>query len=170
MNKLLVAAAAGLAFVLSAPADAAVRYDFKALSSYDHGPFFGVTTGGFVYDAPSFITTDTIVPASALVSCSVTSTAGPVACWQQEFAFDAVLFGVLSPIGGGQINYFFPTGAFGAVGTYKTIYFHGFQDGTLVVSKVTAGPGVPEPATWATLILGFGAVGSLVRRRRRLAV
>jgi hypothetical protein len=29
---------------------------------------------------------------------------------------------------------------------------------------------VPEPAVWGLLILGFGAVGALVRRRRRLAL
>ncbi len=32
-----------------------------------------------------------------------------------------------------------------------------------------AGPGaVPEPGTWALMILGFGGVGTLVRRRRRM--
>jgi hypothetical protein len=31
-------------------------------------------------------------------------------------------------------------------------------------------PGVPEPATWATMILGFGAVGMLMRRRRQMAL
>lgn len=30
-------------------------------------------------------------------------------------------------------------------------------------------PGVPEPATWGMLILGFGLVGSAVRRRRTAA-
>jgi hypothetical protein len=29
--------------------------------------------------------------------------------------------------------------------------------------------GVPEPATWAMMILGFGAVGAMARSRRRLA-
>jgi hypothetical protein len=33
-------------------------------------------------------------------------------------------------------------------------------------TSITAGPGVPEPATWAMMILGFGGVGGLVRRRR----
>ena len=30
--------------------------------------------------------------------------------------------------------------------------------------------GVPEPATWAMMIIGFGAVGMMVRSRRRLAL
>lgn len=50
-------------------------------------------------------------------------------------------------------------------------------DGNFVVSELTLdatrladGPiaaGVPEPATWAMLILGFGAVGTAIRSRRR---
>jgi hypothetical protein len=31
------------------------------------------------------------------------------------------------------------------------------------------GPGVPEPATWMTLILGFGLLGGTLRRRRTVA-
>jgi len=31
------------------------------------------------------------------------------------------------------------------------------------------GPGVPEPATWAMMILGFGAAGGMLRRRKGLA-
>ena len=30
--------------------------------------------------------------------------------------------------------------------------------------------GVPEPATWAEFILGFGLVGVMLRRRRQSAV
>ena len=33
----------------------------------------------------------------------------------------------------------------------------------------TAGPGVPEPASWALMITGFGLMGAAVRRRRRSA-
>ncbi|MCW5759804.1 MAG: choice-of-anchor A family protein, partial [Phenylobacterium sp.] len=29
--------------------------------------------------------------------------------------------------------------------------------------------GVPEPATWAMMIMGFGAIGAMIRRRRALA-
>lgn len=34
---------------------------------------------------------------------------------------------------------------------------------------VTPIPGVPEPATWLTMIMGFGLVGHALRRRRRAA-
>jgi hypothetical protein len=36
--------------------------------------------------------------------------------------------------------------------------------------RSAATPGVPEPATWTTLILGFGAVGAMLRQRRRLSL
>jgi hypothetical protein len=39
--------------------------------------------------------------------------------------------------------------------------------GTLTLASV--GP-VPEPATWAMMIVGVGLIGSLARHRRRLAV
>ena len=32
--------------------------------------------------------------------------------------------------------------------------------------NVGGGPGVPEPATWAMMILGLGGVGATLRRRR----
>ena len=44
--------------------------------------------------------------------------------------------------------------------------------GNQIVASVanTGGPGaVPEPATWAMMIMGFGVAGSLLRRRRIVA-
>ena len=37
------------------------------------------------------------------------------------------------------------------------------------ISLSTARPGVPEPAAWALLIMGFGCAGAALRRRRMLA-
>jgi hypothetical protein len=31
-------------------------------------------------------------------------------------------------------------------------------------------PGVPEPATWALMLIGVGAIGGLGRRHRRMAI
>jgi len=36
----------------------------------------------------------------------------------------------------------------------------------ITIGSITPGTGVPEPATWAMMIIGFGAVGTAMRRRR----
>ncbi|HEX7945974.1 MAG TPA: PEPxxWA-CTERM sorting domain-containing protein [Phenylobacterium sp.] len=38
------------------------------------------------------------------------------------------------------------------------------------IDRVAVSGAVPEPATWAMMILGFGAAGSLLRRRRAMAL
>lgn len=56
-------------------------------------------------------------------------------------------------------------GTFGASFTgsvNNTEYYN--QSGSLTISG-----GVPEPATWAVMLLGFGAVGASMRRRRGIA-
>jgi len=37
----------------------------------------------------------------------------------------------------------------------------------LVITTFTPTPGVPEPSTWAMLIMGFGAMGCAIRNRRQ---
>jgi hypothetical protein len=39
--------------------------------------------------------------------------------------------------------------------------------GTFRQLRVTAGSGVPEPATWAMMLLGFGGIGMAMRRSRK---
>ena len=48
----------------------------------------------------------------------------------------------------------------------------GKHDGSsfLAIGGTLGSPGVPEPATWAMLVLGFGGVGALIRNRRRMAL
>jgi hypothetical protein len=47
---------------------------------------------------------------------------------------------------------------------------HG-DDGSVVTGNwgATAGTAVPEPATWAVMLIGFGAIGAHMRRSRRRA-
>ena len=50
--------------------------------------------------------------------------------------------------------------------SYEQVYRLGVEGGA-----IGGGPGVPEPSTWAMMLLGFGGLGSVIRRRRaRLAV
>ncbi len=58
-----------------------------------------------------------------------------------------------------------------AAGNYTvtgTVIASPFNAGNAAIRLTTATPGaVPEPATWAMMIFGFGAVGSTMRYRRR---
>jgi hypothetical protein len=58
------------------------------------------------------------------------------------------------------------------VGTYTLLWYGGeASDGQFLLTISQAGEGpVPEPATWAMMIGGFGAIGATMRRRRRTAV
>lgn len=59
-------------------------------------------------------------------------------------------------------------------GTAKSVGFGGTNqavyDDITFGSIIPGGGTVPEPATWAMLIMGFGAAGSVLRNRRRLIV
>lgn len=52
-----------------------------------------------------------------------------------------------------------------ATGTFQlTNNFFPDQNSTLTISQVASA--VPEPATWAMMLIGFGALGSAMRRRK----
>lgn len=46
----------------------------------------------------------------------------------------------------------------------------GTKGGGSYSGTINVAPPIPEPATWALMLLGFGAVGFVVRRRRRPAL
>ena len=85
-------------------------------------------------------------------------------------AFDEALFGqqVFSLHFGGAgdydgdvtVLYLFDFGIAGA--TEVNLNQDGFSNGTIITP-----PGVPEPASWAMMLMGFGAAGYALRRRRR---
>ena len=96
-----------------------------------------------------------------------------------EICFNAADTGSCSGGGGAQIG---ETGS----GTFTLIFASNVQDITLSdlhtryqsITGVNASsatgdpvtPPVPEPATWAMMLLGFGATGFAMRRRRRTGI
>jgi hypothetical protein len=64
---------------------------------------------------------------------------------------------------GGDIDNFLNS-SFGEFSGYAPLWLH--RD---FIESVSPGAFVPEPGTWAMLILGFGAVGFAARRRRAVA-
>jgi hypothetical protein len=61
--------------------------------------------------------------------------------------------------------------------TFSSTLDQGFSDESWGVdnllitdnSRIDPGPGVPEPSSWALMILGFGTAGAMLRRRERVA-
>lgn len=52
----------------------------------------------------------------------------------------------------------------------NTLGLGSWGPGTTISIDVTFGSGTPEPATWAMMLLGFGGLGAVLRRRRAFAV
>lgn len=92
-----------------------------------------------------------------------------------ELHFGQTLFGqtiigahfgnVAGPAGNVSVFWLFDFGATG-VDFITLDDATGFSNAALYT---TGAPGVPEPATWAMVLLGFGVVGFAIRRRRRPA-
>jgi hypothetical protein len=51
-------------------------------------------------------------------------------------------------------------------GTGRSVVFGG-TPGTIIFDDITLGVGLPEPASWAMMLLGFGALGLSLRLSRR---
>ncbi len=155
ISRLLVAA---IASVASAPAaNAAVVYTFTTIEP------FGSGTLSFTYEAPAFQSDTGFIERSAL-----TNVVGNI---------ERVRFEASCPLGGGvsacdQITViagfssaprYFANDAFARYGTSATTFG---TAATLIVAQAAIAA-VPEPATWAMMMIGFGMAAGAARYHRR---
>jgi hypothetical protein len=83
----------------------------------------------------------------------------------QQISFDFTFAPVASDPG--NFDIFFQLDLTAPPGEGSLAFLDGGH-GTLVGTPITRG--VPEPASWALLLMGFGGLGAMMRRRRSLAV
>lgn len=71
-------------------------------------------------------------------------------------------------IGGGTGRFLGATGALGSTGTLRLgmVNNQRVSIGAGVITGAINAPAIPEPGTWALMIMGFGAAGIVLRRRR----
>jgi len=116
---------------------------------------FSVTVGGNTYSLADVLPLTDYVHFAYDTAANVFNV-DPNSCGFAGCGFQSSLSAINSS---GSFGFFFN----GAPGAYQE-YASG-QGGTFDTIKIGAG-GVPEPATWALMLSGFGLIGATLRRRR----
>ena len=166
MRKLLLAATAALSFAV--PAAAATTYNFSLTGTYNAA-----------WSLPASRTTDFNFGFLGGISNVTFTVPGNATQVVDLFIFDNSFGGgiqvrdnlvTFSDLYRGRGDVIW-TGAIEApvfkTGSFTLTDAGGATNGTLTISAVNA---VPEPASWAMLIAGFGLTGAAMRRRRTSAV
>jgi hypothetical protein len=105
---------------------------------------------------------------NSLVLGDVTLNGAPLAEDFALFSFDlsTVTVAELTDLSNPLLGLFITAGAAGALETaFGVSGLEGVQFGRAATAPVLASGVIPEPATWAMMILGFGLVGFAMRRR-----
>lgn len=180
------ALAAGLAIGVSAPAHATVLLDLTNFATGDSGPYdlqfvaddisTTLSVEGYQVPAHYFVIDNDVSTGggSNLLAMSWTYTPAPSG---QDASQNTGAFGVNDLRFAGLVAGSYDTFS----QTFATVVGHTY-DYTFSVTENSAGPdglrveatglavgagGVPEPATWAVMLLGFGGLGAVLRHRPR---
>lgn len=174
LKNLMAGAAMAIAAGMAAAAAHATAYTwtfadatYSGSGTLDTDPTntFAISGSGMM-TGPSLNDTLTLVPNPTPGSVSLSSDGQ----WNFDNAIPVDNNGLLFS---GVTNLFYNLFANGGGGSLGISFADGTiynQDnsiiGTLTVTAVTP-PGVPEPGTWAVMLLGFGGMGAVLRSRRR---
>jgi len=152
-----------LAAGTGARADTILNYTFDPGATFDLG-------GGNVYAATGTFSYDvTTGMVTAVAYDAIQTGTGPTG----PFDFTAAVTTSSTDVtfindgDGDQDEYFFAQSL--ALGGTDTITGAAY-DGGVITGSGSVSAGVPEPATWAMMLVGFGGLGVAMRSRRRLAV
>jgi hypothetical protein len=162
--KVLRSLAALLALAAATPAAASVTYVFNSNPNAGYlGYSATFTTADFLTDPSTTITSfDSCSMGFGLIGSGFTDTC---------VSIQVLISGAQSSIqlNGTTLSTFdpFAPSAFSTLGTNTGATYPNSAASTLVVSNGAGA--VPEPATWAMMLLGFAGIGIAMQRRRRLA-
>ena len=165
MGKSLIIAIAALGLGVSMPASAA-QFNFNFATST---PLFG----GAVNGSGIFTTSDVATTVGGRTAFAITSISGfvngsaivaPTGSYGNYFTTGSTFLDGTGlrffTAAGNDIRFFYQD----TVSQYRVNTFS--PGSTSYVSATSSIAAVPEPATWGMMLLGFGALGAAMRRRR----
>jgi hypothetical protein len=164
--------------ILPTSAGAAIyTYEFDSGTVVDFNdpsrPALSTITGTFTVDTTSdLVTSSTVTLSAPAADAGLYNAGGSI-----EDAFPGFVQ-FLASTGPFRLSLGFDGGPFGTahltLGPGGAVEEHtdivnGAQSGELTTGGITLLAAVPEPSTWAMLILGFAGIGAMTYRRRRIA-
>lgn len=175
MRSLLITATAAFVLAMGSGAHAAQSITFTSPAA--DGSFSGMFGDTGVSNAPgtnSFTDTFTFTLPAGVTSSTISSTFTSDPSNNIDFT-SVTLDGTPFTVGStGQNEFQFLNGL--SVNGLQTLVVagtsggNGSYSGAIDFSLAGGAGAVPEPASWALMILGFGGAGALIRKRRRLAL
>ena len=173
MSRFAIMGVAAIAIMASTPAMAQQQYTFDFTTT--GAPFFGVagtgsgtlTTNGITIDSRGFTAQMITAITGSFNGSTITGLASPFGA-NNLFYVTGPSFVDGSGLGfnttaGTSVNLFFQD----SVGSYRINTTGPFTSSLVTARSSAAVAAVPEPATWAMMLLGFGGIGVAMRRRRK---
>jgi len=172
IQKMLYAGAASVALFAVAPASAATTLNSTSTSFDGKTGFYGATINGVGEFVAPFVFNVGPLPGKAAISITSVSLNSAEAIDNLTVTLNNVSYPITSSVS-------LPNGFLYSFGGFSQAVNAGFQNlsvsgTTTALSSSFSGTiaftaAVPEPASWALMIGGFGLVGGVMRRRAKVA-